>query len=317
MIALGHSPNLETRSLKPHTASWLRSFLNLSPSKLQSGRASCLERVISLEIDKQTAEKPADSFVKEIRAFLQAVAIGIDAFKKRANEISAILQPAFSQLSINLQKLPGRTRELQRNLAERGWYILPQMPFALAPLEKAFAAQAVDAIDNALSTFVEQNVDNTEASLCREFPDRAALLKEAFDCHREGKYAASITLLLTQADGIVIETLGKPFFSKERSSSDPRTRKLIEDLQLSMYAEMLLEPLMTRGGMSANEQELSQYPHSLHRHQILHGIDTTYPSKLNSLKVITLVGYLGGLAKKIIVQARQNSWTREVSGTSQ
>jgi hypothetical protein len=123
-------------------------------------------------------------------------------------------------------------------------------------------------------------------------------------------------LLLTQADGIVIEVLGKPFFSKERSSQDPRTRKLIEDLRLGMYTEILLEPLMTRGGMSAGDQELGQYPDSLHRHQILHGIDTTYASKLNSLKVISLVGYLAGLAKGIIVQAKHDAMTRTVSETS-
>lgn len=80
---------------------------------------------------------------------------------------------------------------------------------------------------------------------------------------------------------------------------------------------MMLEPLMTRGGMSANRQELDQYPESLHRHQILHGIDLTYPSKLNSLKVISLVGYLGGLVKEIITEAaskQQNVELGMVSG---
>ncbi len=244
--------------------------------------------------------------ITQFRNFLQTAVTVIDAFKKRADEIVAIIQPAIAQLRANLELLPNRTKELQRNLAARGWYMLPQMPFALAPLENAFAAERMDIVDEALSTFVEQNVDDTEAIVCAQFPHRAPILKEAFEAYRAGKYASSITLLLTQADGIVIEALGKPFFSKERSSPDPRTRKLIEDLQLDMYAEMLLEPLMNRGGMSANDQELGQYPDSLHRHQILHGIDTTYQTKINSLKVISLVGYLGGLANEIIDRAKQN-----------
>jgi len=181
------------------------------------------------------------------------------------------------------------------------------MPFALAPLEAAFATQNVDAIDNALSNCVEQNIDSNETILCHAFPHRAAIFKEAFDCHREGKYASSITLLLTQADGLVIEALGTPFFSKERASSYPRTRKRIEDLELDVYTEMLLEPLMSRGGMSANTQELEHYPDSLHRHQILHGIDTAYQTKINSLKVISLVGYLRGLARGIIDEAKQSA----------
>jgi hypothetical protein len=230
----------------------------------------------------------------------------IDAVKQGAKEMAAIFQPALDQLRANFEQLPNRTKEFQRKLAERGWYLLPQMPFALAPIENAFSAQRADLIDEALSAFVEQNVDGTESNLCAEFPHRMAILKEAFQSHREGRYASSITLLLTQADGMVIELLGKPFFSRERNSQEPRTRKIIEDLELGIYTEILLEPLMTRGGMSAGDQELGRYPDSVHRHQILHGIDTTYPSKVNSLKVITLVGCLGGLAKKIIVEARQN-----------
>ncbi len=258
-----------------------------------------------MEPVKRSEEALDDSVISQIGAFLQGAASFVETFKKRANEIAAIVQPAIVQIRLNVQQLPDRTKELQRNLAVRGWYMLPQMPFALAPLETAFAGQSMNAIDEALATFVEQHVDSTEAKLCAEFPHRTAILKEAFDCHREQKYASSITVLLTQADGIVIETLGKSFFSRERSSSDPRTRKLLEDLQLNIYTEMMLEPLMTRGGISANEQELSQYPDSLHRHQILHGIDTTYPSKLSSLKAISLVGYLGGLAKDIILQAKR------------
>lgn len=260
-----------------------------------------------METVTQSAENGEDvSLFRQLRMFLQAAATVIDTFKKRADEFVAIIQPAIAQLHANVQLLPGRTKELQRNLAARGWYMLPQMPFALAPLEAAFATQAVDAIDVALSNFVEQNIDSTESILCGEFPHRAAIFKEAFECHREGKYDSSITLLLTQADGLVIEALGKPFFSKERNSQDPRTRKLIEDLELDVYNEMLLEPLMSRGGMSANNNELDQYPDSLHRHQILHGIDTTYQTKTNSLKVISLVGYLGGLAREIIDRAKQN-----------
>jgi hypothetical protein len=267
-----------------------------------------------MEIETQDrGNEPEGSLIKEIRMFVESVAIVIDAVKKGAREIAAGFQPTLDQLRANFEQLPTRTKEVQRKLAERGWYLLPQMPFALAPLENAFSAQRPDLVDEALSTFVEQNVDGTESNLCTEFPHRMAIFKEAFQSHREARYASSITLLLTQADGMVIEVLGKSFFSKERNSQDPRTRKLIEDLQLGLYIEILLEPLMSRGGISAGDQELGQYPDSVHRHQILHGIDTTYPSKLNSLKVITLVGYLGGLAKGIILQGQAKALTATVS----
>lgn len=268
-------------------------------------------------IETQNRESEQDaSIINEIQIFIQTAVRVIDVVKQGATDIAATFQPALDQLRRDFEQLPTRTKELQRKLAERGWYLIPEMPFALVPLENALSAERTGLVDDALSTVVAQNVDVIESNLCTEFPNRIAILKEAFQSHREERYASSIALLLTQADGIVIELLGKSFFSKERNSHDPRTRRLIEDLQLGMYTEILLEPLMTRGGMSANDQELSQYPDSLHRHQILHGIDTTYPSKLNSLKMISLVGYLAGLAKGIIDQAGQGVAGRTVPDTS-
>jgi len=73
---------------------------------------------------------------------------------------------------------------------------------------------------------------------------------------------------------------------------------------LEVFEEALLEPLMTKGGVSATDTELGQYPDSLHRHQILHGKDTNYATKTNSLKAISLVGYMGGLVKDTIEEIR-------------
>lgn len=151
---------------------------------------------------------------------------------------------------------------------------------------------------------VEDQIDEVEAQLVADFPKRAGIFKEAFEAHREGRYSSAIALLLTQADGICAEVFGVVFFSIERGTDDPRTRKIVESLQLEVFEEMVLEPLITRGGVSARDTELSQYPDSLHRHQILHGKDSNYGSKLNSLKAISLVGYLGGMAKRTIDDAR-------------
>jgi len=111
-------------------------------------------------------------------------------------------------------------------------------------------------------------------------------------------------VFFAQADGICIELLGKKFFSKERNSDDPLTRKVVEALPIERFVSVLLEPLKTRGGVSANWKEEALYPDIVNRHRVLHGIDTAYPSKVNSLKAISLVGYLGGLAHEIINEAK-------------
>lgn len=254
--------------------------------------------------EKQDDGTTEASLSDQFRSVLSAVSDGLDAFRKKANEIAAVVGPVITQIHASIQLLPGRTINLQRRLAERGWYVLPKMPFAkLFNLEHEFAKGETKVVDDKMSQMVETCIDKVEAQVTSDFPGRAAIFNEAFQAHREGRYASAITLLLTQADGICSELFGVVFFSIERNTSDPRTRKIVEELELEVFEEMVLEPLVTRGGVSAKDNELGLYPDSLHRHQILHGKDTSYANKMNSLKAISLVGYLGGLAKQTIDRA--------------
>ncbi|HYR76593.1 MAG TPA: hypothetical protein VEM96_12210 [Pyrinomonadaceae bacterium] len=266
--------------------------------------------------DEEKQHEVETSPFDQFRSVLQAVAKGIDAFKKRANEIAAVVGPAIAQIHANIQLLPDRAIRLQRSLAERGWYVLPNMPVTdLFDLEDEFAKNTTDVVDHRMSQMVESCINEVETQLSTDFPRRGAIFKEAFQAHHEGRYASAITLLLTQADGICSELFGVVFFSVERGTSDPRTRRLVEALQLEVFEEMILEPLVTRGGVSASDNELSLYPDSLHRHQIMHGKDTAYATKINSLKAISLAGYLGGLAKHTIDRAHANRASRAGSAT--
>jgi hypothetical protein len=258
-----------------------------------------------MDTEKKQNETSEKSPFEQFRTMLEAIATGMQAFSQRAQEIAAIVGPILVQVAENVHKLPDRTIKLQRKLAERGWYALPEMPVPdLFALENDFAANKGDVVDNKMSQMVESEIDKVEGQLVADFPTRARIFKEAFEAHRDGRYASAIALLLTQADGICSEIFGVVFFSTKRGTDDPRTRHAVESLQLEVFEEMILEPLKTRGGVSARDTELSQFPDSLHRHQILHGKDSNYGTKLNSLKAISLVGYLGGLAKTTIDDAK-------------
>lgn len=87
-----------------------------------------------MEIEKQDRETESDaSIVKEIQMFAETAVRVVKALKQGAREIAATFQPALDQLRANFEQLPSRIRELQRKLAERGWYLLPDIPFALVP----------------------------------------------------------------------------------------------------------------------------------------------------------------------------------------
>jgi hypothetical protein len=241
----------------------------------------------------------------QFQAGIQSLIEGAARIQRQFDETMITLRPVILEIKNNLERLPERSIHLQRLLAERGWFVSSNLPISpILGLDGVFAANRSDVVDDFMSRLVEQHLEGIEAELESNYPARAPIFREAFVAHQAGKYILSIPVFLAQADGICIDLLGKKFFSKESNSDAPVTRKAVESLSVEWFADVLLEPLKTRGGMSANQREESLYPDVLNRHRVLHGIDTAYSSKLNSLKAISLVGYLGGLAHKIISDAK-------------
>lgn len=249
--------------------------------------------------------KKAENLGAQIREGVRLLAEIAARIQRQFDETMVTLRTVIMKISEGLEMLPERTVNLQRLLAERGWFISSDLPMSpIFSLESAFAANRGDVVDDFMSALVERHLEEIQTQLESNYSSRSAIFRDAFEAHRTGKYALSIPVFLAQADGICIDLLGKKFFSKERNSDDPQSRKAVEALAVETFADLLLEPLKTRGGMSANQREEALYPDILNRHRVLHGIDTQYPSKLNSLKAISLVGYLGGLAHKIITDAK-------------
>jgi hypothetical protein len=113
-------------------------------------------------------------------------------------------------------------------LARAGWFLGESFLSAdvgvLADLVRSGDLAAADAM---MVRFAGEEVTHVEEMLARHWPDRTAILGEAFAAHREGRYALSIPVFLAQADGIAAEVLGVGLYERERcawdSSSVPRS----------------------------------------------------------------------------------------------
>jgi len=152
-----------------------------------------------------------------------------------------------------------------------------------------------------MTKYIESPLDKIEADLIARYPNRAALFEEAFKAHRLEMYASSISILLSQADGLCIDSFGQKFFSMETVKGgvkQPKTKKIIQAYGASVLQQMMLEPVLSGSGMGAGEKEQGCYSDSPNRHTVVHGIDTTYPSKMNSAKAASLVAYLGSTHSK-------------------
>jgi hypothetical protein len=236
----------------------------------------------------------------------------LQAFERSLRAFAVTAEPYLRNFLENVRTVPSRVSAVQQILARRGWFIPPEVP-AMAFLnlvEEHNAAGRMKDLDDLMTKYIESQLDKIEADLIAKYPNRAALFEEAFKAHRLEMYASSISILLSQADGLCIDSFGQKFFSMETVKGgvkQPKTKKIIQAYGASVLQQMMLEPLLSGSGMGAGEKEQGCYSDSPNRHTVVHGIDTTYPSKMNSAKAASLVAYLGSTIQKTIEEMKLKS----------
>lgn len=106
---------------------------------------------------------------------------------------------------------------------------------------------------------------------------RLRILDEAYELHKEGRYAAAIALVLTQIDGIFIDKTGK----SARSFFEPQNENLMDDGTLAGH------PLGLRqlSALMSEAQRVTVVTDGLNRHGILHGRVLGYGTLRNATKL--------------------------------
>lgn len=119
----------------------------------------------------------------------------------------------------------------------------------------------------------------------RRCQKRQMLVSEAVECHEAGRYAAAMTLALTQVDGITRELFGTSFFKSNPSETEA---DYTDDHTLAGVDGNLPE---VRKAFSVPMNSVGRYG-SVSRHGIIHGMDLSFATKVNSTKTLVLVGAL-------------------------
>jgi hypothetical protein len=94
--------------------------------------------------------------------------------------------------------------------------------------------------------------------------------------------------------GICFDFTKKKFFIKNRKTYLPEVTQELEKSSGS-FAELYLSPIKNQTPIMAREEDLEKFPCRLNRHEIMHGINVTYGSRLNCLKVLSLLKYVSDL----------------------
>jgi len=182
-----------------------------------------------------------------------------------------------------------RYETLQKNdgfikLASLGWYINGGMTLAHAAwLMDLAIAKKVSKINNDLIIHYNEEMKERARAFEKGNYKRSLIIKEGIDCHLLGKYNASVSLFLSQADGI---STGLLFKTKDKKKE---LKKFVAEERDNKFFGDILNVILRVNKIDEYFSKDFDSSTGLNRHAVLHGYDTDFGTELNSLKAFSLL----------------------------
>jgi hypothetical protein len=144
-------------------------------------------------------------------------------------------------------------------------------------------------LDEYLFNYYKSNSKNIKDRLIKAYPTREIILNEVFEAYKIGLFHSSISLLITQIDGICDDILGAKFFLNKNYL--PQIKEKLEEKDIK-YSIFLLSPINKKATVNGWEGEINKFPVRLNRHEIIHGVDKGYGNEINFFKVLSMISYI-------------------------
>lgn len=194
------------------------------------------------------------------------------------------------QLASIVESLQTRDGENLKKAALENWFVQPETSTRfLAQLSEKMGKDGD--VGNLFAEMIESNISAICSRLKSAFPCRDKILTEAFALHDEGRYLASIPLMLTNAEGIALNVSGKSIFTPGAWAKGGKPAKIapwIDRLEISHLAKIYLSVLQTEHPMSRGGKN-----GGLSRHLVLHGKVVNYGNRAFALQAISILGFVG------------------------
>jgi hypothetical protein len=262
--------------------------LLLAQKKMQQQFALSDDLIAQLKPIAETLSRQQQKMQEQLAPFAEEIHRITKQFEGEAAKWQAILEPLATQFEAvqkALAGLPQQTQAQARTLAHNGWYIDPDMsPRPIADLVEQFETGRADNAHATLCAHYESRLDEVQQKLCKNHPERERLIRSAFAAHRRGDFAASIPLLLAQADGICRDITGVQLYAQDKLKS------LVNDAE--PIALSILVALVDPAPITANRQARKGIRGILNRHAVMHGESTDYDTALNSSRAISLLVFV-------------------------
>ena len=278
--------------------------------------------LLKAQQDPETAKQFAETMKGVVEAYdrarpaVQLVAERFAAMLEKIQPALRGLQRWWIEFHPNLVRLveaakamPPVYREALMELGQRGWYLDGEMGLS-TPVEfsRAIAAGQIEETEVALEDHFTMRLDAIESEIAAAFPSRARILAAAFRAHKDGLYACSIPVFLTQMDGICMEVGNKYFFIRENKR--PGIAGHVDQLSDNPLTAAMLAPLTEILPISAGPEARGPGFWQLNRHTVIHGESVDYDTRRNSLRAISLINYVSQMLsqpKLALIQAPPSS----------
>lgn len=269
--------------------------INQSLRKLQSHLStSSLALHIAIEPTLKFQESLNEPLLKIQQSFenINKIYSSIPTFE---NPILEQLE-TFKEIGERLKEYAEKTPEYFLLIAQNGWFIDLESELNLAA-KVAYEIQTgeLEKANVLLVNYYGENLEQIfERLIIRHFK-RKQILSQILNSYRTENYSLLIPTVLTQVDGICFDFTKKKFFIKEKNNKYlPQVTSELEK-SAENFLNLYLSPLQNQTPIMVREQDIKEFPCTLNRHEILHGISTDYGTKINSLKVISLLKYVSDL----------------------
>lgn len=230
-----------------------------------------------------------------------------DNLKFQMNQISSILEEPLRQvresmtvitskilsnLKIDYKNLKDNQKKLAKKMIANGWYFTEELPLNVNELlecnNKSFNAN--------MAYFFEGQLEDIHKLVIKYFPERKNILEKCFKSHKNKDYEMCIPVMLAQADGMSYEIFNQFLFNKKEGiplTKEQTKIKFDED----SFADI---PYYIQLSITGQLNQNCKYPKYFNRHMVIHGKDTNYAKKTNSLRCISILNFLAEIKQNYL-----------------
>ena len=153
--------------------------------------------------------------------------------------------------------------------------------------------------EQAIAAHFERDRGNLIEWVTKRHPEREPIISDALAAHDEGRFALSIPVFLTQADGIGAGYFGIDSIYSANERTFERIKSKFDEQNDGFRVRYLHFLVGSLTPLNASRTKRGRYTSPFNRHTVIHGESTDYPSKVNSLKSISWLHFVGELASPL------------------